>query len=83
LGATSVQLSAIITDPRLPQLSNAARELGFFCGLGPGFANGADTFSLQWLGEPLDTGKLQLFTDRAKRMIAFIDLDRAAVASAR
>jgi hypothetical protein len=83
LGATSVQLSAIITDPRLPQLSNAARELGFFfCGLGPGFADGADTFSLQWLGEPLDTSKLQLFTDRAKRMIAFIDLDRAAVASA-
>jgi hypothetical protein len=82
LGATSVQLSAIITDPRLPQLSNAARELGFFfCGLGPGFVDGADTFSLQWLGEPLDTSKLQLFTDRAKRMIAFIDLDRAAVAS--
>ncbi len=84
LGARSVQLSAIITDPRLPQLSNAARELGFFfCGLGPGFADGADTFSLQWLGEPLDTSKLQLFTDRAKRMIAFIDFDRAAVASAR
>ena len=84
LGARSVQLSAIITDPRLPQLSNAARELGFFfCGLGPGFADGADTFSLQWLGEPLDTSKLQLFTDRAKRMVAFIDLDRAAVASAR
>src|SRR5215203_2437224 len=84
LGASSVQLSAIITDPRLPQLSNAARELGFFfCGLGPGFVDGADTFSLQWLGEPLDTSKLQLFTDRAKRMIAFIDFDRAAVASAR
>jgi hypothetical protein len=47
--------------------------------LGPAFADGADTFLLQLLSEPLDTGKLQLFTDRTKELVAFIDRDRAAV----
>ncbi len=81
MGASTVQLSGPIGDPGLPGLSEAARDLGFFfCGLGPGFADGADTFWLQWLSEPLDTSKLQLFTDGAKRLMAFIDRDRAAVA---
>jgi hypothetical protein len=80
LGAHSVQLSAPIADPGLPLLTDAARALGFFfCGLGPSFANGADTFLLQWLSEPLDTGKLQLFTEPTKELVAFIDRDRAAV----
>ena len=80
LGASSVQLSAPIADPGLPLLTDAARALGFFfCGLGPAFANGADTFLLQWLSEPLDTGKLQLFTEPTKELVAFIDRDRAAV----
>jgi hypothetical protein len=80
LGASSVQLSAPVADPGLPLLTDAARALGFFfCGLGPSFANGADTFLLQWLSEPLDTGKLQLFTDPTKELVAFIDRDRAAV----
>jgi hypothetical protein len=82
LGASTVQLSGPIGDPGLPELSEAARDLGFFfCGLGPCFADGADTFWLQWLSEPLDASKLQLFTDGAKRLIAFIEQDRAAVAS--
>ena len=80
LGARSVQLSALVADPGLPSLTDAARTLGFFfCGLGPSFADGADTFLLQWLSEPLDTGKLQLFTEPAKELVAFIDRDRAAV----
>jgi hypothetical protein len=80
LGASSVQLSAPVADPGLPLLTDAARALGFFfCGLGPSFANGADTFLLQWLSEPLDTGTLQLFTDPTKELVAFIDRDRAAV----
>ncbi len=81
LGASSVQLSAPVGDPGLPLLTDAARGLGFFfCGLGPAFADGADTFLLQSLSEPLDTGKLQLFTDLAKELVAFIDRDRAATA---
>ena len=84
LGACSVQLSAPVADPGLPSLTDAARTLGFFfCGLGPSFADGADTFLLQWLSEPLDTGKLQLFTEPAKELVAFIDRDRAAVGQAR
>ena len=43
-----------------PVGTGAARDLAFFfCGLGPGFADGVDTFWLQWLGEALDTSRLQ------------------------
>jgi hypothetical protein len=79
LNASSVQLSAPVNDPGLPYLTDAARGLGFFfCGLGPGFLKGADTFLLQFLSEPLDTGKLQLLTELAKELVAFIDRDRTA-----
>jgi len=82
LGASSVQLSAPIGDPGLPALTDAARDLGFFfCGLGPAFADGADTFMMQFLSEPLDTGKLQLFTEPTKELVAFIERDRAATAT--
>src|SRR5262249_1645547 len=83
LNARSVQLSAPVNDPGLPGLTDAARGLGFFfCGLGPAFLNGADTFLLQSLTEPLDTGKLQLFTEMAKELVTFIDRDRAATQKA-
>ena len=81
LGASSVQLSAPVGDPGLPLMTDAARGLGFFfCGLGPAFAEGADTFLMQSLSEPLDTGKLQLLTDQTKDLVAFIDRDRAETA---
>jgi hypothetical protein len=81
LGASSVQLSAPVEDPGLPLLTDSARTLGFFfCGLGPGFSDGSDTFALQLLSEPLDTAKLQLLTDEAKELVAYIEADRAAVA---
>jgi hypothetical protein len=77
LGARSVQLSVPIGDPGVPVLTEAARGLGFFfCGLGPAFADGADLLLLQMLTEPLDIGKLQLFADRTKELVAFIDRDR-------
>lgn len=78
-GARSVQLSAPVDEPGLPHLSDAARALGFFfCGLGPAFADGRDLLSLQFLTEPLDTAKLQLFTDQAKELVDFINRERAA-----
>jgi len=81
LGAKSMQLSGPFGDPGLPLLTDAARSLGFFfCGLGPAFADGADIFLLQLLSEPLDTAKLQLFTDMAKELVAFVDRDRSATA---
>jgi hypothetical protein len=81
LGASSVQLCAPLGDPGLPLLADSARSAGFFfCGLGPAFADGADTFLLQLLSDPLDTGKLQLFTGQAKELVAFIELDRARAA---
>ncbi|WP_036280781.1 hypothetical protein [Methylocystis sp. ATCC 49242] len=83
LGASAIRLSAPVGDPGLPILTAAARKNGFFfSGLGPAFADGADTLLLQRLSEPLDTGKLQIFSDRAKELVAFIDRDRAAVGQA-
>lgn len=80
LGARCVQLSAPVTDPGLPLLTEAARRLGFFfCGVGPCFDEGADVLLLQLLLEPLDTGKLQLFAEETKELLSFIDGDRAAV----
>jgi len=83
LNASSVRLSAPVNDPGLERLTDAARGLGFFfCGLGPAFLDGTDTFLLQWLSQPLDTGKLQLLTELAKELVAFIDHDRAATQKA-
>ncbi len=80
LGARSVQLSCRVADPGLPLLIATARSLGFFfCGLGPGFSEGEDLLLLQLLTEPLDTAKLQLFTDEAKELVAFIEADRKSV----
>ena len=80
LGARSVQLSALVDDPGLPLLADRARDLGFFfCGLGPAFSDGADTLLLQYLSDPLDTRKLQLFTNQTKDLVSFIELDRGAV----
>ena len=81
LGASSVQLSLPLGDPRLPLLAESARALGFFFyGIGPAFADGEDTFLLQLLSEPLDTSKLAIFTELAKELVVFIALDRAEVA---
>jgi hypothetical protein len=83
LNARSVQLAAPLNDPGLPRLTDAARGFGFFfCGLGPAFLDGTDTFLLQLLTEPLDTGKLQLLTELAKDLVSFIDRDRAATQKA-
>jgi|GEM_PF-1114975 hypothetical protein len=80
LGARSVQLSAPVDDPGLPLLTDRARDLGFFfCGLGPAFSDGTDILLLQFLSEPLDTRKLQLFTDQTKDLVSFIESDRRAV----
>jgi len=80
LGARSVQLSAPLDDPGLALLTGAARGLGFFfCGLGPAFGGERDLLLLQYLGEPLETSKLQLFTQLAKDLVAFIDSDRGSV----
>ena len=82
-GADIKEFGKPAQDPQLPQLTAAARGLGFFfCGLGPAFADGDDLILMQRLSEPLDTGKLQLFTDEAKDMVAFIEADRKAVATA-
>jgi hypothetical protein len=77
LGARAVQLAAPVDDPGLPGLVKEARELGFFfCGLGPAFLDGKDLLMLQYLADPLDVTKLQLYTDRAKQLVAFIESDR-------
>jgi hypothetical protein len=77
LGARAVQLSAPVADPGLPLLVDEARKLGFFfCGVGPAFCDGGDVLMLQFLSDPLDVKKLQLYTDRTKRLVSFIEEDR-------
>jgi hypothetical protein len=77
LGARAVLLSAPVDDPGLPLLADEARNLGFFfCGVGPAFMDGTDILMLQFLADPLDVSKLQLYTDRTKALVAFIEKDR-------
>ncbi len=77
LGARAVQLSAPVDDPGLPLLADEARKLGFFfCGVGPAFLDGRDSLLLQFLADPLDVEKLQLYTTRAKDLVSFIEKDR-------
>ncbi|RTL84253.1 MAG: hypothetical protein EKK29_14185 [Hyphomicrobiales bacterium] len=79
LGARATQLLARVADPGLPHIVEKARGLGFFfCGVGPAVLDGEDVLMLQYLRDPLDVGKLQLFTDQARRLAAFIADDRAS-----
>jgi len=77
-GAKTIQLSCPIDSPGLQLLADAAWANGFFfSGIGPNFTGRSDTLAMQKLTEPLDTAKLQLYSDLAKTLIAFIDQDRA------
>lgn len=78
LGAEYVLLAAPLADPGLSLLVGAARHLGFyFCGIGPAFLSSGDALLLQFTLHPLDASKLQLFTDGARALLAFIEEDRA------
>jgi hypothetical protein len=80
LGARAVQLSAPVDDPGLPLLAEEARKRGFFfCGVGPAFFDDRDILMLQFLSDPLDLDKLQLYTDRARELVSFIKGDRPAI----
>jgi hypothetical protein len=79
-GARYISLSIPLNDPGGPFLAEAARDLGYFLsGLGPAFAQGSDVLLLQYLAEPLDTNKLQIYSDQARELVSFIDADRAAI----
>jgi hypothetical protein len=79
MGAQHLSLSLPLHDPGTPAVAEAARELGFFLsGLGPAFAQGSDALLLQYLGTPVDTGKLQIYSDQARELVASIGADRVA-----
>ena len=81
-GAQVVSLSVPLHDPGTPALAEAARNTGFFfSGLGPGFVDGGDALLMQWLGTPLDTGKLQIYAEQARELVFFIEADRAGLPS--
>ena len=83
LGAKAIELWLPLGEPACETLAEAARAQGFyFAGIGPAFAKGRDVLMMQLCTEPVDTAKLQLFTDLAKRLVAFVDADRADVATA-
>ena len=79
-GAQHVSLSAPLHDAGTPAFAEAARNIGFFfSGLGPGFAEGGDALLMQWLGTPIDTGKLQIYSEQARDLVFFIEADRAGL----
>lgn len=80
LGAEYIQLAAPLSDPGMPLLVDAARALGFyFCGMGPAFFPSGDALLLQFTAHPLDVTKLQLFADRTRTLVDFIEKDRLDV----
>jgi hypothetical protein len=81
-GAQHVSLSAPLHDAGTPALAEAARNTGFFfSGLGPGFVDGGDALLMQWLGTPIDTGKLQIYAEQARDLVFFLEADRAGLPS--
>ena len=79
-GAHYVSLSLPLHDPGKPALAEAARSTGFFSsGFGPGFVAGGDALLMQWLATPLDTGKLQIYSNRARELVSFIAADQAGL----
>ncbi len=81
-GAKTIHVSCPIDAPGLQVLVEVAWDNGFFfSGIGPNFTERTDTLFLQKLTEPLDTAKLQLYTEQTKELIAFIDQDRASHAT--
>lgn len=79
-GARYISLAIPLSDSSGPSLAEAARGLGFFLsGLGPAFEQGRDVLLLQYLVEPLDTNKLQIYSDQARELVSFIEADRAAI----
>ena len=82
-GVKSLRLSAPLGDPGVPALVDAARACGFFfSGVAPCFEDGADALLMQYLVEPLDIDKLQIYADQTKELVAFIAKDRARLAEA-
>jgi hypothetical protein len=77
----SLRLSAPLGDPGVPVLVDAARACGFFfSGVAPCFEDGADALLMQYLVEPLDINKLQIYADQTKELAAFIAGDRIELA---
>lgn len=82
-GVKTLRLSAPLGDPGVPVLVDAACTCGFFfSGVAPCFEDGADALLMQYLVEPLDISKLQIYADQTKELAAFIDKDRANLAGA-
>lgn len=80
-GVKSLRLSAPLGDPGVPVLVDAARACGFFfSGVAPCFEDGADALLMQYLVEPLDIDKLQIYADQTKELAAFIAGDRIELA---
>ena len=80
LGVKSLRLSVPLGDPGAPALVDVAREIGFFfSGVAPCFEDGEDALMMQYLIEPLDIDKLQIYADQSKVVAAFVDKDRASL----
>lgn len=79
LGVKALSLSVPLGDPGVPALVDAARAIGFFfSGIAPYFEDGADILKMQYLIEPLNIDKLQIYADQSKALAAFVAKDRTS-----
>lgn len=82
LGVEAMFLDLPVSEPGTPALCEQLESLGFFfSGLCPLFAPDGDAVRLQWLGVDLDESQLQLESDLAKELVAYIAEERRRVAA--
>lgn len=79
-GARVLYLTMRLTRPGCADACDAAERLGFFYGgLAPYFDEGEDVLRLQCVDTALDTGRLTIASPFARRILAYVEADRARV----
>ncbi len=79
----SIFLELPLAQAGTPDLCAAAEADGFFfVGVGPQFAADGDALRLEYVGVPLDTTRLQVFSPVGKELVVYVDAERARVSGA-
>ena len=76
-GTEVVYVELPLEDPGTPDVAEGLRDRGFaYAGFVPELRD-VDVLRLQYLDVEVDTGIIQLYSDDARRLLAFIEADRA------
>lgn len=83
-GAKVVYLELPLAQPGAPAVCLDAEGDGFFfSGVGPHFAPDGDTLRLQYLAVDVDPSKLQIASDFARELVAYVAAERGRVRAPR